>query len=193
MSYLGRYEGAIAKRPWPFIAVILVITIAMIFFSTRVSFSAGEDSFSPSTEEGEANTRVREQYGTQANPVTVLFMSDDNVLSRENLDAMLVLEGMVLDSEAAEHLVATSTDPDGIGSPAEIVVVSRILGALGAEFASAVGAVPGGPGGDGDTDGTDTSGGASGTCEQGPHYVMRARDCPEGPRVDRRWRRHRTS
>ena len=69
MSRLGNFERYVAKRPWPFIGVILAVTLVMAYFTTLISFESGEDSFAPDTEEGKANIKVRNVYGSPANTV----------------------------------------------------------------------------------------------------------------------------
>lgn len=124
MKILGSYGKAISKAPWAFIAGIVVITLIMGYFSQNFESGTEEDAFTPDDEVSQANQRVREEFGSQRGQLTVVLESEDNILSRDSLLAQLELEERVLDSKAADLIVTSPEDPDGISSPAEVVVQS---------------------------------------------------------------------
>lgn len=123
MKLLGSYGKAIGKAPWMFIGIILAITLVMGYFSGDFNSSSEEDAFTPDDEVSRANQRVREEFGDQRGQLTVLARSD-NILSRETLLSMLDLEERILNSSVKDLIISTPEDPDGISSPAEIVIQS---------------------------------------------------------------------
>jgi hypothetical protein len=124
MKILGAYGKAITRAPWAFIIGILFITVVMGYFSQSFEQASEEDAFTPDDEVSKANQEVRDEFGSQRGQLTVLIESDDNVLSKESLLAQLDLEERTLNTSVADLIVTTPDDPDGISSPADIIVQS---------------------------------------------------------------------
>jgi len=124
MELLGKYGKAISKAPWAFIAGILAITLILGYFSGNFHSGNEEDAFTPDDEVSQANVEVREEFGSQRGQITVVLESDENILSLDSLLAQIELERRVLNSSASDLIVPSPEDPDGITSPAEIVIQS---------------------------------------------------------------------
>jgi predicted RND superfamily exporter protein len=124
MELLGKYGKAISKAPWAFITGIVVITLIMGYFSQNFESGTEEDAFTPDDEVSQANRKVREEFGTNRGQLTVVLEAEDNILSRDSLLAQLDLEERALDSKAADLILPSPEDPDGISSPAEIIIQS---------------------------------------------------------------------
>jgi len=124
MKALETYGKAITKAPWAFIAVIIFITLFMGYFSQNFQQESDEGSFAPDDEISRANQRVQDEYGSQTGQINILFESENNVLDREVLNAMLDFEEDVLSSNASSLFLSTPDTPKGIISPADIVVQS---------------------------------------------------------------------
>ena len=124
MSVLGNYGKAITKAPWVFISLILVITLVMGYFSQDFEQASEEDAFTPDDDVSKANQEVRDEFGSQRGQLTVLIKAEDKVLSRQSLLAQLELENRTLGSGVSDLIINGPDDPNGISSPAEIVVQS---------------------------------------------------------------------
>jgi predicted RND superfamily exporter protein len=107
-----------------FIIAILLITITMGYFSQNFSQESDEGSFATQDEISRANQRVQDEYGTQTGQISVLFRSNDNILSKDSLHAMVDLESSIKSSDMTDAIVTTPEDPNGILSVAEIVIQS---------------------------------------------------------------------
>ncbi|MGA1819722.1 MAG: efflux RND transporter permease subunit [Thermoplasmatota archaeon] len=124
MKALEVYGRAITKAPWVFIAAIIIVTLAMGYFSQNFQQESDEGSFAPNDEISRANQRVQDEYGGESGQITVLFRSEGNVLSPTSLSAMLDLEERIQGSGIEDILLSTPENPDGMLSPADIVVAS---------------------------------------------------------------------
>ncbi|MFP4143409.1 MAG: hypothetical protein ACLFSM_09110 [Thermoplasmata archaeon] len=92
MNIIGRYEDKVSSGPKTFLVTIVVITIFLSFFASQVEMGGGEEGFQPDTEIAEANSMINERYGEEGDRITVMFVAEDNVLSRQSLLAQLELE-----------------------------------------------------------------------------------------------------
>ncbi|MBN1539806.1 MAG: MMPL family transporter [Candidatus Thermoplasmatota archaeon] len=124
MKALEIYGRAINRAPWAFVIGILVITGILGFFIQNFEMGSDEEAFALNDEVSQADRRVREEYGSQSGQLTVLFRSDENVLNPGPLNAMLDLEEAVKRSDVQDMIIPSPNDPDGILSPAEIVIQS---------------------------------------------------------------------
>ncbi|MBN1390822.1 MAG: RND family transporter [Candidatus Thermoplasmatota archaeon] len=124
MKALEAYGKTINKAPWIFIAGILIITLIMGYFSMDFQMGSDEGSFAPDNEISRADQRVREEYGSQSGQLIVLFRSDGNVLSPGSLNAMLDLEEAIQGSDITDIVIKTLDTPDGVTSPADIIIRS---------------------------------------------------------------------
>lgn len=124
MNLLKGYGKAITRFPWVFIGIILAITLGMGYFSQNFEQASEEDAFTPDDEVSRANREVQDEFGSQRGQLTVLIRSDDNVLSRNSLLAQLELGSRAANSSVSDLIVPTPDDPNGISSPAEIIVQS---------------------------------------------------------------------
>lgn len=122
MKALETYGIAITKAPWVFIVGIIAITLVMGYFSQNFQQQTDEGSFAPDDEISLANQRVQDEYGSQTGQINVLFGSNGNILDRDVLNAMLDFEKEALSSNGSSLFLSTPENPNGIISPAEIVV-----------------------------------------------------------------------
>ncbi len=127
MNILSSYGKIISKYPWIAIGAVLLLTLFFGYYSSQFQFSSEDDSFAPEDEVSRANQRVRDDYGSQRGQLTVLIKakgSGNNILTRESLLTMIDLEEKVLGSDIRQQVVASPENPDGVTSPAEIVIQS---------------------------------------------------------------------
>ncbi|MGA1866854.1 MAG: MMPL family transporter, partial [Thermoplasmatota archaeon] len=124
MKTLEIYGKAINKAPWAFVIGILIVTGILGYFIQDFEMGSDEEAFALNDEVSQAYRRVQEDYGSQFGQLTILFRSDDNVLSLESLNAMLDLEEAVKGSDVLDIIIPSPDNPDGILSPAELVIQS---------------------------------------------------------------------
>lgn len=121
MNFLGKYEEKISKMPKTAIFIIVIVTLFMSFFAAQVDMDSGENDFQPDSEVAVANQKISENYGSQANQISVIFISEGNVLDKESLISQLNLEEEILNSDVTEIIDPTSQNPSGISSPAKLI------------------------------------------------------------------------
>jgi len=127
MERLGDFERWISTHAKQTLAVLSVITILMMYLATFSSSGFDTGGFNPETEEGRAAQTISEEYGAEGVISTILFVDEENVLSRESLHAMIDLEEAVIASPHIDGLVGTPEMPSGIMSVAEIVIQSAFF------------------------------------------------------------------
>lgn len=127
VNLLGRYEEKIAKRPWVAIAIIVAITLSMGYFAMRVSMNTTEDSFRPDSNVANAQTKVKNNYGTQKQQISIIFSADSNILKKETLLKQLKLEDEIKSSEYYKFIEGSQRKPSGISSPAKIIAQGLFL------------------------------------------------------------------
>jgi len=131
MNIIGRYEKMVSKRPWAFITVLVVITLIFSFFASQMEMNFGEDDFQPDTEVALANRRVNEIYGRDGEQITLIFISENNVLSSDSLVYQLEFEEKILGSDFDMDMVETTPEsPQGFSSPARLIAQTRFISEL---------------------------------------------------------------
>lgn len=128
MNLIGRYGAKVTKWPKLFIIVLVISTIILSFFASQMSMESGEDDFQPDTEIAEANNMINEEYGEEQNRITVVTVSENNVLGRESLITQLDLESEILKSETVTSVIkSTPQNPNGVSSPAKLIAQAKFF------------------------------------------------------------------
>jgi len=128
MNLIGTYGKKVSKFPKLFIIVLVIITIILSFFASQMSMESGEDDFQPDTEIAEANNMINEEYGEEQKRITVVTVSENNVLGRESLITQLDLESEILNSETVTSVIkSTPQNPNGVSSPAKLIAQAKFF------------------------------------------------------------------
>ncbi len=128
MNLIGKYEKEIAKRPRAFIVALVIITIFLSFFASQMQMESGEGDFQPDTEIARANDMIREEYGEEQNQITIVTVSEENVLGIDALTTQLELEKKVLDSEKITSIIKNTTqNPSGVSSTARLISQAKFV------------------------------------------------------------------
>lgn len=128
MNFIGRYEKMVSQKPKTFIAIVIAITLVMSFFAAQMEMNFGEDDFAPDTEVALANRLVRDDFGRDIRQISVISISDDNILDRRSLIAQIDLEESIRGSSHVQDIIQTSTEnPTGITSPARLISQALII------------------------------------------------------------------
>lgn len=137
MNPLGRYGTVVVRRPWIALALILAFTVFMGYNASQTEFSSSEEDFQPDTEVALANQRVQDKFGAPTQSLTVLLISETNILSRDGLLAQLDTQEGALDRQSIAAVVARTTQsPTGVSCPANMIAEARFLAAVFDEIAS---------------------------------------------------------
>jgi predicted RND superfamily exporter protein len=127
MRLLGRYERAIARKPWVAIILVLLVTMFMAYSATNVDSGFEDDDFRVDNDIAQANDEVQERFGSQVSTFTVLIVAEDNALSRDVLLVQLELEERLTDARVQEVLVRTPENPTGIANAVDLVAQAAFL------------------------------------------------------------------
>ena len=128
MNTIGRYEKKVSERPKTFIVVLIIITLFLSFFASQMQMDSGENDFQPDTEVAKANSMINEEYGEEQNQVTVVTVSEDNVLERTTLITQLQLEEKIIESEKiSPSIEGSSRNPSGVSSPADLIAQAKFV------------------------------------------------------------------
>ncbi len=114
-------------HPWQAIAIVLLVTVVLGYFTAGVSFSSNEEDFFPTSEVAAASTRADSFFGAQGQSVTIVCTDDENILSRASLTAQLLLEQSILESGATGIIASSFQSPWGIQSIATLIAQSRFI------------------------------------------------------------------
>lgn len=125
MNIIGRYEDKVSSGPKTFLVTIVVITIFLSFFASQVEMGGGEEGFQPDTEIAEANSMINERYGEEGDRITVMFVAEDNVLSRQSLLAQLELENKTQGQEKIISIM--KEDTNAISSPGRLIATAAFI------------------------------------------------------------------
>ncbi len=125
MNIIGRYEEKVSEWSKIFLVVVVAITIFLSFFAAQVDMGGGEEGFQPDTEIAEANSMVNDRYGEEGDRITVMFVAENNVLSREYLLAQLELENRTHDQEEITSIM--KEESDAISSPGRLIATAAFI------------------------------------------------------------------
>lgn len=128
MKILGNFIQTVITHPKKIITFILIITLIFSIFASQAQMHPGEGDFYPDSEIAEANDEIREEYKIEENRVTILSISDKNILSLDSLLTQTHLEEKILEIESIdEKLEENSYRQNGTLSPPRLIASSIFI------------------------------------------------------------------
>lgn len=102
------------KVPWAVVALTVVLTGVLGYFSSDIEIAQGNEGFAPEGVEISAQERIGEEFGedTGASTMQVIVQEEGgDVLTVEGLEAAMASAETIRDSEVGQHLSETDQQP----------------------------------------------------------------------------------